>query len=301
MVLTAMMIDLAVGDPPAKLHPVSWIGHLYARGRHRLLRPAPRWRLLVRGGALTMGVALLAAAVSLAVAWWAGHLGAIGVLVEAMALKCVLALRGLARAAHQVRRALEANDLVAARNTVGVHLVSRPVANLGRSGVASAAIESVAENLTDALVAPLCFFALGGLAGAVAYRAINTADAMIGYREGALEHFGKVAARVDDVLNFVPARLAALALVLGVTLSGHDARGAFTAMWRDHGRTASPNAGWTMAAMAGGLGVVLEKPGAYRLGSGREAAPSDIARAVVITILAALIVSVFIIAVLSVI
>jgi adenosylcobinamide-phosphate synthase len=126
----------------------------------------------------------------------------------------------------------------------------------------------------------VCFYLVFGLAGAAAYRAVNTADAMIGYRDGPLEWFGKVAARLDDALNFAPARLAAFSVVAGAALAGQDARGAWRVLRRDGARTASPNAGRTMAAMAGALGVTLVKPGAYRLGDGRGAAAADIARAV---------------------
>jgi adenosylcobinamide-phosphate synthase len=158
--------------------------------------------------------------------------------------------------------------------------VSRPPTGLTPDEVASAAVESIAENLTDAFVAPLCFYLLFGLAGAAAYRAVNTADAMIGYRDGALEWFGKVAARLDDALNFVPARVAALGLVGGAAVAREDARGAWRTLRRDGARTASPNAGRTMAAMAGALGLTLTKRGAYRLGEGRPPEASDVARAV---------------------
>src|SRR5256884_229491 len=162
----------------------------------------------------------------------------------------------------------------------GLHLVSRPTATLGPDEVASATIESLAENLTDAVIAPVCFYLLFGLAGAAAYRAVNTADAMLGYRDGALEWFGKLAARLDDVLNFVPARLAALGLLAGAAVAGEDARGALRMLRRDGALTASPNAGRTMAAMAGALGLTLAKRGAYRLGEGRPPRAADVARAV---------------------
>jgi adenosylcobinamide-phosphate synthase len=158
--------------------------------------------------------------------------------------------------------------------------VSRSTAGLDAGHVASAAVESVAENLTDGLLAPACFFLVGGLAGAAAYRAVNTADSMFGYHEGALEYFGKTAARLDDVLNLIPARIAALSLVAGAALVGEDARGAMAILRRDRGRTASPNAGWTMAAMAGALGVVFEKPGVYRLGDGALPVAADIERSI---------------------
>jgi adenosylcobinamide-phosphate synthase len=142
--------------------------------------------------------------------------------------------------------------------------------------VAAAAIESVAENLTDSFVAPLLFYLVFGLPGALAYRALNTADSMLGYRDGALEYFGKVAARLDDVANLVPARLAALVLVV---VSGRRAPAAWSTMLSDRRHTPSPNAGWTMAAMAGALGVTLAKPGVYSLGRGDEPVAGDIDRA----------------------
>jgi adenosylcobinamide-phosphate synthase len=138
-------------------------------------------------------------------------------------------------------------------------------------------------------VAPLAFYLAFGLPGAFGYRALNTADAMIGYRQGALEYFGKVAARLDDVMNLVPARVAALAIVLAAVASGAHAARAWRTMLDHHGRTASPNAGWTMAAMAGALGVRLEKPGHYLLGEGAEPTAADISIAVRIMIVAALI------------
>ncbi len=199
--------------------------------------------------------------------------------MEALALTCLLSLRGLAAAARRVAKALARGDLSGARAAVGRDLVSRPTAALDAGQVASATIESVAENLTDAFLAPVCFFLAFGLAGAAVYRAVNTADAMFGYREGTFEHFGKVAARLDDVLNWIPARLAGWSLVAGAALAGESAARAASVMRRDRARTASPNAGWTIAAMAGALGLTLEKPGGYRLGDGPLPTVDDIRRA----------------------
>src|SRR5262249_12562939 len=148
-------------------------------------------------------------------------------LLDALLLKCVLSLRGLRDAVTTVGAALGAGDLDRARWLLGFHLVSRPTRELDAGHVASGAVESLAENLTDSWLAPLCFFAVGGLPAAWAYRAVNTADAMIGYREGVLEHLGKAAARLDDVCNWIPARLAGLALVAGAALGGESARGAW--------------------------------------------------------------------------
>lgn len=286
VLLTAVLLDLALGDPSNRWHPVAWVGRVFAWGRARFARGSPL-ALLVSGGLLTVGVTLLAAALGWALSAAAVGLGAVGFVVEALALKCALSLRGLAEAARAVARDLSARDLQAARHTVGVHLVSRETATLDEGHVVSAAVESVAENLTDAFVAPVCFFLVAGLPGALAYRAINTADAMFGYRGPRLEYFGKVAAHLDDLANMIPARIAAFALVAGARLIGADTRRAWSIMTRDHRQTASPNAGWTMGAMAGALGVALEKPGAYRLGEGFLPENGDIDRSLRIMAVAA--------------
>jgi adenosylcobinamide-phosphate synthase len=276
VVLLAVVLDLALGDPPNRVHPVVGMGRVLAAGRRALCHGGPI-ALLLAGAGLTLGLMASAAGAGAAVAALAGMLGPGGIALEAVALKSTLALRDLARAARSVAVALERGDLDDARGRLGFHLVSRPTATLDAGQVASGAIESVAENLTDALVAPVVFFLLFGLPGALAYRALNTADTMLGYREGALEYFGKVAARLDDLANLVPARLAALAIVAA---TGMPARAAWSTMARDHARTASPNAGWTMSAMAGALGLTLEKPSTYRLGQGRAPDAADVERSV---------------------
>ena len=265
---------------------MAWIGWLLNRGRSAFASgSAPR--LLLAGAVVTLGVASLAAATSMALVIFASTLGWLGVVLEGMALKSMLSLRGLVRAALGVRDDLARADLRAARSAVARDLVSRPTVALDAGQVASATVESVAENLTDAFLAPLLFFVAFGLPGAVVYRVINTADAMIGYRDGPLLYFGRVAARLDDVFNLVPARLAALLIVAAAAIAGADARRALSTMRRDHSRTASPNAGWTMSAMAGALGVTLDKPAAYTLGAGPAPAPADIVRAVRLLTLAA--------------
>jgi len=282
VVLLAVAIDLAFGDPPNRWHPVAWIGRALSAGRERLCHGSPTV-LFVSGGALTLGVIALAAVAGGLVAMLAHVLGAAGVLVQAVALKSTLALRDLARAARGVASALAANDLAGARTQLGFHLVSRPTAALDSSQVASGAIESMAENFTDAFVAPLLFYLVLGLPGALAYRALNTADTMLGYHDGPLEYFGKLAAKLDDLANLIPAPLAAVAIVAA---AGHTARAAWSVMIRDHDRTASPNAGWTMSATAGALHVTLEKSAAYRLGHGRPPTASDIDRSIRLVALA---------------
>ena len=261
--LAALGWDLAVGEPPAAVHPVVWIGRAVAALNRRA--PAGPWRELLYGGALVAVPALGAAGLGIAaraaprpLRW----------LLSAWLVKSSFALRGLLVAGTAVEDALRDDDLHGARLALR-SLVSRDVEPLDRAHIASAAVESLAENLSDSYVAPLLFYAIGGAPAALAYRAVNTADAMVGYR-GRYEWLGKLAARTDDVLNLAPARASAVAIVAAAWLRRGGA-GASRSLRRDGGRTASPNAGWPMAAAAGALDVWLEKPGHYRLGDGGAA------------------------------
>jgi adenosylcobinamide-phosphate synthase len=282
----AVALDLLVGDPPNRWHPVAWLGRLITLGRAWAPR-APE-DLALYGTFLILIVAGLAAGVALVAQALLGELpGPAAPLAQAWLLKCSFSLRGLFTAVELVRGHLVARDLDGARRQVAWHLVSRDTTGLDQDAVASAAVESLAENLTDGVVAPLCFYvagtALGGVAGGLAlawaYRAVNTADAMIGYRRDELEYLGRATARTDDVANYVPARLAAAALVAGAWLVRESAEGAARVLRRDGRRTESPNAGLTMAAMAGALGVTLEKHGHYHLGAGPPPDPAAIDRA----------------------
>ncbi len=204
-----------------------------------------------------------------------------GWLAEAILLKMTFSLRGLAEAADEVRGALAVGNLPEARRLVSWHLVSRDTTNLDPSQVAAATIESVAENASDGVVAPLLYYTLGGLPAALAYRFANTADAMLGYRDPAHEWLGKVPARLDDLANLLPARVTAGLLILAAALAGEDAGNAWRVWRRDASKTASPNAGHPMSAMAGALDIELEKAGHYQLGAGGcPPGPGDIRRAV---------------------
>jgi adenosylcobinamide-phosphate synthase len=280
VLMLAVALDLLLGDPPNRYHPVAWIGRLIALGR-RWAASVPTNRLVLYGALLIVVVTMTAVmgelAAQAAAGWlpWPGSL-----LAQAWLLKCSFSLRSLVVAVWEVRDRLEAGDLAGAREAVGRHLVSRPVEELEEGATASAAVESLAENLNDSWVAPLCFYLVGGLPGAWAYRAVNTADAMIGYREGMLERLGGASARLDDLLNLLPSRFAALALAAGARLGGESGSRAWDVWRRDGGSTASPNAGQTMSAMAGALGVTLEKCSHYRLGDGPAPDVAVIDRAV---------------------
>jgi len=264
----ALALDLFFGELPNRFHPVSGMGTFI----RAWVRRTPADGAVVSwsyGAALTLsGIALFS------LPWFllshAELPSWLWVAIGALGLKAVIALRRLLEAAGEVERALQASDLATARRSVGWNLVSRETKHLDAGHVASAAVESLAENLADSLVAPLLAYAIGGLPAAWAYRFVNTADAMIGYRDPRNEFLGKCTARLDDLLNWIPARLAGLLVVLAGTMAGGDWRMAWRVMLEQHDRTSSANAGRPMAAAADALGVHLEKAGAYRLDGGAE-------------------------------
>jgi adenosylcobinamide-phosphate synthase len=269
--LLAVLIDLALGDPPNRFHPVAWMGSLIAAGERRAPR-SPRLAL-AWGAAIVCGGVIAMIAFGLTIQWALRDVPpVVAWCLEAAVLTTMFSIRGLVRAASAVRDALAQGDLPNARSLVSRHLVSRDTSQLDGHGVAAATIESAAENASDSVIAPLFYYALAGLAGVLVYRFVNTADAMLGYHSERYEWLGKMAARLDDVLNFVPARLTALFILLVAPLVGGSlARG--WSVWRSDARlTLSPNAGHPMSAASGALGVELEKVGCYRLGAGQGAA-----------------------------
>ena len=259
----AAALDVGVGEPPARLHPVVWMGALVRRARR--LAPAAG-----AGAQLAWGIAVAIAVPALFAAGAALLLGALApsslatCVLGALLLKPCFAIRALGEAGHKVASALAGGDLRDARQQLG-SLCSRDASALAPGEVAAGAVESLAENSSDSVIAPLFYYVLLGVPGALAYRAINTLDAMLGYR-GELEYLGKTAARLDDAANWIPARLTALLLLAAGAATGADARRGWRILRRDGGATASPNAGRPMAAMAGLLGVALIKPGHYTLG-----------------------------------
>ena len=252
-----------MGEPPGALHPVVWMG----RAASMMGRPTGNRRLDFRRG-LFAAVAL--PVVSAASAELATRvLNRAGPLLSlaggAFLLKSMFAIRAMTDEAGEVERNLSADSPDEARDSLS-RIVSRDVSGLDESGIASATISSVAENVTDSVAGPLLAYGMFGLPGAAAYRAIDTLDSMIGYR-GEYENLGSAAARLDDAAAYLPARVAGGAVVTASAfLAGHDAVGSARTMIEQHGRTGSPNGGWPIGAMAGALGVEVEKVGSYKLG-----------------------------------
>lgn len=274
--LLALLVDRLFGEPPARLHPVVGMGQYLGFFGPRLtaLPPGPAFI----GGALAWLLgALLSAALALSLEMllmqtlrpWAGLPGLLlCALALGLLLKPLLAWRMLAEEVQAVEAALQ-QSLEAGRARLA-RLVSRDTRALSAAEVREAAIETLAENLNDSVVAPLFWFALAGLPGAALYRFANTADAMWGYRDER-EWSGKFAARADDVLSWLPARLTGLLMMPLWQLPR---------LLREAGRTPSPNSGWPMAAMALTLGLSLGKPGVYRLNeAGEPPEPAHMAQA----------------------
>lgn len=266
VLILALALDRFVGEYPNRWHPVVWMGTVIRAAEVRAPEiPTPASvRSMYGQFVYGLGMAIVIPSLFAVFGWGVSVVPVLDVIGGALLLKGCFAIRALGRAGAVVAGAVDADDLAGAREGLR-SLCSRDPATLAFPELIAGATESLAENASDSIVAPLLWYALLGLPGIAYYRAANTMDSMIGYR-GRYEWLGKAAARQDDLLNLVPARLTALLLLAGGRLVGADMRGGWRVMRRDASNTESPNAGWPMAAMAGLLGVRLEKPGHYRLG-----------------------------------
>jgi adenosylcobinamide-phosphate synthase len=289
--VAALSIDALFGYPDfifrAIGHPVTWIGALIASLDRRLNREDWPEGIRKATGALT--------AITISALAFGAALGLQDLLMRlpvptlwvGLAGSTLLASRSLYQHVREVADALDGGGLDAGRKAVA-RIVGRDPKALDEAGVARAAIESLAENASDGIVAPVFWFALLGLPGVAAYKAINTADSMIGHRSPCYRAFGWAAARLDDVVNLPASRLTAALFILAANFRSASPRGAFQAVMRDAPRHRSPNAGWPEAAMAGALGLKLAGPRVYDgvlvpdayMGNGRaEAGAADIRRA----------------------
>jgi adenosylcobinamide-phosphate synthase len=292
LLVLALGLDAAIGDPPSLYrvvpHPVAIIGRIIAELDRRLNRERRSQRArfirgivaigLLGGGAILSGLTLEWAAARLQAGW----------VIELVAVAIMVAQRSLYDHVKAVQKALLRDGLPAARQAVS-RIVGRDPDSLDQFSVARAGIESLAENFSDGVVGPVLFYALAGLPGLLLYKAVNTADSMIGHKTERHLAFGWAAARLDDLLNLVPARLSGLLIALAAAFvaRGRPDR-ALRTMWQDAAKHRSPNAGWPEAAMAGALGLALAGPRRYGeiavndpwLGDGRaRATPEDMARA----------------------
>jgi len=271
----AAAFDILVGEPPASIHPVIWIGRLISR----LRKLAPNTMI---GGLAVAALVIFGTIVSGYILVYIASLvlPALGLLMAAYLLKSTFAVRCLLETSQSIGRAID-DDLNSAKSMLPA-LVGRKTEGLTSAQARSAVIESLSENYVDSVLSPIFYYLLFepfglGLEAALGFKAISTMDSMLGYKTKDLIHMGFVPAHLDDLANYIPARLS----IFLIALSNPGKAGkALSTAFRDHGKTPSPNSGWPMSAAAGALGVRLDKPEYYvLLEEGSEPRREDIARA----------------------
>lgn len=257
--ILAFFIDAVMGDPRSKLHPVVLIGNLIAGIEGMLYGKEDSDRKkLVLGGILVVLVLLFTFAVVNGIMNLVKMLDNIYVvtLIEAFFLSFTISPKSLAAAGKELYGYLVADDLDNARYKVG-WIVGRDTDELTPGEVSRATIETIAENTVDGIIAPLFYFAIGGVPLAFLYRAVNTMDSMVGYKNDRYIYFGRVAARADDVLGYIPARITGLLFVVSAFILGYDGKKAWKILRRDASKHPSPNGGWAEATVAGALHIRL--------------------------------------------
>lgn len=265
ILLIALVIDLVLGEPHRSIHPVVWMGKAISISERWGTGRSP-FTQFTYGAVITL---LISGMFTVGVFFFLFYLRnwhtAAYVIAGAWLLKSTFSLKELYKTVLRFKNYLlseKPDDAKCALRS----LVSRDTDDLTEPQMVSAAVESVAENISDSFVAPLFYFLLFGVPGAVAYRAINTLDSMVGYH-GKYEYLGKFASQLDDIFNYIPARTTALLIILASFISGRGFINSWQTAFSEHSNTESPNAGWPMAATAGALNVQLEKKGYYKLGN----------------------------------
>ena len=262
LIICAFVLDLAFGDPPWLPHPVILMGKVIVHGES-LLRTGTARHDLFAGMALSVFLIALSSLAALSLVALFRLLPFWFCFISTAALaSTTLATRGLLEAVKRIEVPLIAGNITMARRKLS-HIVGRETSNLNRDKVLRAALESLAESTCDGIVAPLFYLLVGGVPLAMAYKAISTLDSMIGYRNERYFYFGKFAARLDDAVNFIPARLTAFFMIIAAWPARLNAARALQTAWRDHAKHLSPNAGYPEAALAGAFGVQLGGPSIY--------------------------------------
>lgn len=264
ILVVALVIEFTVGDPPNAIHPVAWVGKAISFFERFAFISGKAYQFIygvVITLLLTIGVIL---AVISILDWLKDINYWLYILAAGVLLKVSFCFFYLRKTALGIKNQLESGKLEEARFDLR-GLVSRDTSQLSGPFLVSATVESVSESLCDSVVTPLFYFLIFGVPGAVGFRVVSTFDSMVGYH-GKYEYLGKFPARLDDVLNYIPARITAGLIIVSSMISGMSARRAMAIARRDNRKTESPNAGWPMAAAAGALDVQFEKIGHYRLG-----------------------------------
>jgi adenosylcobinamide-phosphate synthase len=269
-----VLIDILFGDPPNKVHPVSWLGLLIGYFIPKLKGDKDGYNVIMEKMVGMAFAIILVASIGIAAQFLISmclHLFGIvaAAILTALILKIALAIKGMEKHAIKIINALERNDIKSAQHNLSL-IVRRHTKQLSSQDVLSATIECIGESTVDGIVAPLFFYSLLGPAGALAYRIINTPDSMVGYKDDYYKNIGWMSAKLDTISNYVPARITSFLMVISSQLLRADWKNAILILRRDHRKTRSLNAGYPMATMAGALRIKLEKVGHYSLGENRE-------------------------------
>ena len=257
--VVAFLLDALIGDPRSKLHPVVLMGKLISFFEKLLLRAEDKpLKKAFKGGVLVYAVVIIVMAIGFAIENLTLEIPnhAAQIFAQALVLSFMISPKSLAREGYAIYLFLEHDEIDYARERVG-WIVGRDTKNLNEAEITRATVETVSENTVDGVISPLFFFAIGGLPLAMFYRAANTMDSMIGYKSEKYFFFGQIAARLDDILNYVPARITGLLFVCAAFLLQLDYKNAFAMMKRDAKKHPSPNGGWAEATVAGALNIRL--------------------------------------------
>ena len=272
IVAFALLLDFLVGDPRTKYHPTAWIGKLIASLVPFAKSNSAKMELI--GGILIVSIIVVTVCTVLVVLDIGISLLTVDIIslivsiaVGSILLKTTIAIRGMQKHALAVVDAVEKGDLDSARNYLSM-IVKRDTKHLDKNHILSAVLESVSENTVDGVTGPLFYYAIFGLPGAFAYRAINTIDSMVGYKTTLFKNVGWFGAKCDTILNYAPSRLTGLVMILSALILGYNWKESLYIMRRDSRKLESPNAGFPMAALAGALGTRLEKVNHYTIGNG---------------------------------
>jgi adenosylcobinamide-phosphate synthase len=266
----AFAIDLALGEYPDRIHPTILIGKLITYFKRKSKNPTHPRREKLNGVLMATTIMLIMALPVFALLFWLRTLPfpygeVLYIIIGAVLFKATFAISGMGQYTKPIAAALKNNDLAGARKWLP-YIVRRDPNTLNERQIISAAVESIAESTTDGITAPFFFYAFLGVPGAFAYRVINTLDSMVGYKNVENRNIGWFSAKLDTYANYLPARITAYLMVAAAFLSREDWRSSWRILQRDKHKTASPNAGFTISAMAGALNIQLEKQGYYTLG-----------------------------------
>lgn len=259
IIILAFILDSIIGDPQNRLHPVRIIGNGIELGTKLYKKMAVKSKTASFVFGLFLSVAIIAVSYFITKGWLELLYGVnywLGFGFEIVLCYFAIATKSLKAESMKVYHALEVGDIKDARFKLS-YIVGRDTENLTRPGIIKATVETIAENLSDGVIAPLIFIYIGGAPLGLAYKALNTLDSMIGYRNETYEYFGKFAARLDDVVNFIPARVAALLMIIATLFTREDTKRALKTFIKDRYKHKSPNSAQTEAVCAGALGIQL--------------------------------------------